>query len=529
MANKITLTDLVNLTNQTTAVNAINTNNEIIELGIDNTLSRDGTQPNQMGASLDMNSNRIINLPQPSGSFDPVRLVDINTATTLAGAMAKSNNLSDVASISQSKINLALVKGDVGLGNVDNTSDVNKPVSTAQNAAIILKADIASPTFTGVPLGPTAAPGTNTTQLATTAFTQAISGIFGVRLAKSANYTVLTGDNGATIALGGSAFFTLTFPAASGLTATHRNVVVNEDSIRAKNIVLTGGPSFTLYPGQTTIVFNQNNVWQHTDPGRWRLTGGPTVFVDVTNGNDSNDGLAAGAGGAFQTLQKAWNTIVKNWDLQGFVVTIQLADGTYTSGIVSNLGPVGGIYLGIIIQGNAATPSNVLISTTSADCFEWFETGAPISVWIKNLKMQTTTSGDCVHVLGAGNYVRVGNVVFGACAGVHIRSYNMAEVDAFTDSYTITGGAAAHYNTNGQGVIGVQSETITLTGTPAFSSGFAVAQGGNILAQGNTYSGAATGARYNASLLGLIDTAGGGANYFPGSIAGATLSGGIYN
>jgi hypothetical protein len=32
-----------------------------------------------------------------------------------------------------------LVKADVGLGNVDNTSDVNKPVSTAQQAAIDLK------------------------------------------------------------------------------------------------------------------------------------------------------------------------------------------------------------------------------------------------------------------------------------------------------------------------------------------------------------------------------------------------------
>ena len=35
----------------------------------------------------------------------------------------------------QVKTSLALVKGDVGLGNVDNTSDVNKPVSTAQAAA----------------------------------------------------------------------------------------------------------------------------------------------------------------------------------------------------------------------------------------------------------------------------------------------------------------------------------------------------------------------------------------------------------
>ena len=68
---------------------------------------------------------------------------------------------------------VTLVKGDVGLGNVDNTSDVNKPVSTAQQNALNLKADIASPALTGTPTAPTAAVGANTTQLATTAFVQA--------------------------------------------------------------------------------------------------------------------------------------------------------------------------------------------------------------------------------------------------------------------------------------------------------------------------------------------------------------------
>ena len=37
----------------------------------------------------------------------------------------------------------------VGLGNVNNTSDANKPVSTAQQAALDLKANLASPMFTG--------------------------------------------------------------------------------------------------------------------------------------------------------------------------------------------------------------------------------------------------------------------------------------------------------------------------------------------------------------------------------------------
>ena len=68
---------------------------------------------------------------------------------------------------------VVLVKGDVGLGNVDNTSDANKPVSTAQQTALNLKANLAGPTFTGVPAAPTAAAGTSTTQLATTAFVNA--------------------------------------------------------------------------------------------------------------------------------------------------------------------------------------------------------------------------------------------------------------------------------------------------------------------------------------------------------------------
>lgn len=40
-------------------------------------------------------------------------------------------------------------KGMVGLGNATNTSDANKPVSTAQQTALNLKANLAGPTFTG--------------------------------------------------------------------------------------------------------------------------------------------------------------------------------------------------------------------------------------------------------------------------------------------------------------------------------------------------------------------------------------------
>jgi hypothetical protein len=43
----------------------------------------------------------------------------------------------------------SVTKAQVGLGNVDNTSDNNKPLSTAATTALNLKAPLASPTFTG--------------------------------------------------------------------------------------------------------------------------------------------------------------------------------------------------------------------------------------------------------------------------------------------------------------------------------------------------------------------------------------------
>ena len=46
-----------------------------------------------------------------------------------------------------------VTKSMVGLGNVDNISDIEKPVSSAQQTALNLKANLASPTFTGTVSG----------------------------------------------------------------------------------------------------------------------------------------------------------------------------------------------------------------------------------------------------------------------------------------------------------------------------------------------------------------------------------------
>lgn len=104
--------------------------------------------------------------------------IDITDALTLGGNAASF--YAPIASPTFTGTVSGITKAMVGLANVDNTSDANKPVSTAQQTALDLKANLASPTLTGTPLAPTAAPGTNTTQIATTAFTIAE---IGARLA----------------------------------------------------------------------------------------------------------------------------------------------------------------------------------------------------------------------------------------------------------------------------------------------------------------------------------------------------------
>ena len=107
-----------------------------------------------------------------------------------------------------------LTKSSVGLGNVDNTADTAKPVSTAQQTALDLKAPLASPALTGTPTAPTAAAATNTTQVATTEFVRAEV----AALVNSAGATLDTLGEIAT-ALGNDANLSTTLTNSIGLKA----------------------------------------------------------------------------------------------------------------------------------------------------------------------------------------------------------------------------------------------------------------------------------------------------------------------
>jgi hypothetical protein len=81
-------------------------------------------------------------------------ITDTAALVTLAGTQELSNKTLNSPVINTPS---GLLKADVGLGNVDNTSDANKQISTATQTALDLKAPINAPTFTGTVSGITKA------------------------------------------------------------------------------------------------------------------------------------------------------------------------------------------------------------------------------------------------------------------------------------------------------------------------------------------------------------------------------------
>lgn len=263
---------------------------------------------------------------------------------------------------------------------------------------------------------------------------------------------------------------------------------------------------------------------------RERLTGPRTYYVR-TDGSDSNTGLANTAGGAFLTIQKAID-VAAGLDSSIYDVTIQIAAGTYALGT----GLVGKNMVGagqIILLGDETTPANVVLSTSGAMtglvgnlCCSALYTRYNV----RGVKLTSTGTGS-MYALNAKSGAKIDfqNVDFGGTFTGHTRADDTAVITA-TGNYTISGSSGAHHSCVGGAVIRVQSRTITLTGTPNFSSVFAdfVRVGIGFL-NGNVYSGSATGVRYNVSENSAVTVAGAGANYFPGNSAGATATGGQYN
>lgn len=246
--------------------------------------------------------------------------------------------------------------------------------------------------------------------------------------------------------------------------------------------------------------------------GRLTLSADTTYYVR-TDGSDSNTGLADTAGGAFATIAKAL-AVASALDTANFQLTIQVDAGTWT--IAVSLPRMVGGKLPIL----AGVGSTTIISTATDGAI--VNDGA--TPWVvKNLKIASS--------VGSGLTARNGGVIsfsgieFGSCVSYQIVAFNFSAITC-TGNYSISGGAVNHIEASGY--VDVSLVTVTLTGTPAFSGSFIDAFSGRTRNVGLTFSGSATGVRYSVEATGVINTNGGGANYFPGNAGGTNDGTGVY-
>ncbi|MGH6922224.1 MAG: DUF2793 domain-containing protein [Propylenella sp.] len=256
---------------------------------------------------------------------------------------------------------------------------------------------------------------------------------------------------------------------------------------------------------------------------RETLTAARSYYCNDSTGDDGNDGQASGS--AFATLQKAIDEAAK-LDSSIYDVTINVAAGTYaaTGLVAKNMVGAGKI----VIIGDETTPANVVIESTNSGGITLYSEARTLYE-LRGARL-THSGGGTAYGIRAERFgvIKFQNVEFNTGYFTHIRAADYGIVEA-TGNYSIIAGASVHWwAVTGQ--IRVVGRTVTLTGTPAFSgAAFALCQRlAAMVVSGNTFSGSATGKRYDVSENADIFTNGGGATYLPGNAAGSTATGGQY-
>ena len=131
-------------------------------------------------------------------------IANTNPRLTAIQSDIDSNEVMERSALANTNAYIASVQSDV-----DTNEATERSALANTNAYIATKADLASPTLTGVPSAPTAANTTSTTQIATTAFVQNVVDIDIAALANSAPVTLNT-LNELAAALGDDANFATT-------------------------------------------------------------------------------------------------------------------------------------------------------------------------------------------------------------------------------------------------------------------------------------------------------------------------------
>jgi hypothetical protein len=176
-------------------------------------------------------------------TIDTSITVDKTTSQTLTNKQLTSPGITTPTGI---------VKGDVGLGNVDNTSDASKPVSTAQQTALDLKANLISPSFTTPALGtPSAGVLTNCsgTAASLTAGHVTTNANLTGDVTSSGNATTIAVYQRSTVISGTQDGANKVFTIANTVKTGSEQVFINGQ------LLMPGSSNDYVYDGTTTVTF----------------------------------------------------------------------------------------------------------------------------------------------------------------------------------------------------------------------------------------------------------------------------------
>jgi hypothetical protein len=170
-----------------------------------------------------------------------------------------------------------------------NTEFVNIAV------AIATKADLASPTFTGTPAAPTASSGTNTTQLATTAFvTAAVTASLAAVYPVGTIYTAVVSTNPATLLGFGTWTAFGTGRVMVGIDTSDAGLATAEQTGGSKNAIVvshTHTATSTVTDPQHNHGASSGNFLTETGSGSYAYGGAGANISVVTNTANASTGV----------------------------------------------------------------------------------------------------------------------------------------------------------------------------------------------------------------------------------------------
>lgn len=346
------------------------------------------------------------------------------------------------------------------------------------------------------------------------------------------------------VALSGGKLFTYaagtttklaTYTTSGGNVANTNPIILNTRGEASIWISASTAFKFVLAPATdsdppTNPIWTQDNISTVVSTGAGPtgatligLTTNTTWYVNPLTGSDTNSGLSPIV--PFQTIVGAYAKICSTYLFQGFSGTLQLAAGTYPATTLSG-NPIG-IAGSFNITGDTTTPTNCVLST-AVNGASAFLASAAASINLAGVQIKSTGTGGNGLVANTGGLLFFSSCDFGACTNAQIFAAEAGTIVG-TGNFTVSGAAARSISAGFSASISIQNVTITITGTPAFSVAFAEAvYTGTLIATSITFSGSATGPRYNVAANGVINTNGGGATYFPGNSGGSTATGGQY-